>query len=109
MCGITRSALRFVASVWIVGFGGPSLEEKGCQQNIETHLQKFAFPILEDCLAERPTLQIFRKPDSRLLMFVELFVVVEPSRDRLAAEKEEEKANQNQGESVVAPESAERR
>jgi hypothetical protein len=42
-------------------------------------------------------------------MFLELFVVVEPSRNRLAAEKEQEKANKNQRESVVAPESADRR
>ena len=85
------------------------MKEKGCEQDVQTHLQKLAFPILEDCLAERPTPQVFRKPDSRLLMFLELFVVVEPSRNRLAAEKEQEKANKNQRESVVAPESAERR
>ena len=109
MFGITGSALSFVASVWIVGFGGPALKEKGRQQDVQTHLQKFAFPILEDCLAERPTPQVFRKPDSRLLMFLELFVVVEPSRNRLGAEKEQEKANKNQRESVVAPEPAERR
>ena len=40
-------------------------------------------------------------------MFLELFVIVEPTRKRLAAEKEQEKARKDQREPIVTPESAE--
>lgn len=43
---------------------GPFLEKEGREQDVRPHLEKFAFPVLEDAFQEMAANQIARETDS---------------------------------------------
>src|SRR5688500_3465830 len=83
------------------------LKKPDRQQDVERHLQEFAFPVLERCLTEMTRSQVLGQRDGRLSMVPLLLVVAVPAGPGLPGHGEDEQCEEDDGESVVVPDPAE--
>lgn len=93
---------RLVRPVRVPGLGRSALEQEGRQHHVGGHLQKLAFPVLEDGRRKIAAVKIAQEGERRSSMIDERLIVGRPAGEPHAEEGEGEKAYQRDREPVVA-------